>query len=158
LRYYCPDIGLEVRISKELIEKLFKTGLTYYPTEYGGILVGRYSDDYKTCFIVDTILPIKSKSSRFLFERGNDGLGQKLTEYYNQEPSLIYLGEWHTHPDNTPTPSATDRRAMKQIAQDEKVKITSPVLIILGITKSRCDIGMYVQHQNKLHKYEYQQD
>lgn len=156
MKYYCRDIDLEIEVSEELIRQLYGLGLKYYPAEYGGILVGKYSNDLKICFIEETIVPKKNRSSRYSFERGKEGLSQKLTKYYNQNPQLIYVGEWHTHPDSTPTPSVTDNQAMKEIAECDGVKITSPILLILGITRSKCTVGAYIQHQKRLYKYEQQ--
>lgn len=156
MKYYCRDIELEIVISEELTIRLYELGLKYHPAEYGGILVGKYSDDLKTCFIEETIVPTKHKSSRYSFERGKEGLFQKLTEYYHQNPQLIYVGEWHTHPDSTPVPSITDKKAMIKIAADEDVKISSPVLIILGVTKTIYSVGIYIQFNNRLYKYEQQ--
>ena len=156
MKCYCSDIGLQIEMDESLIKRLYEIGLKVYPAEYGGILVGRYSDDLKTCFIEETILPSKHKSSRYVFERGKEGLVEKLTEYYNQQPKLIYIGEWHTHPDSLPIPSSTDKQAMKKIAGDDNVKINSPVLMILGISKKNYSIGIYIQFNGKLYKYEQQ--
>ncbi len=156
MKYYCPEINLKVEINNSLIEKLYRIGLQHYPKEYGGILIGHYSEDHKTCFIIETITSENSKSSRYLFQREIRGLTEKLIEFYNQEPPLIYIGEWHTHPDSTPTPSPTDSKAMTQIEQHEQVNITSPLLLILGVSKLNYSVGLYVQHQKKLYRYEQQ--
>ena len=145
-----------MRISKALITKLYKLALVHYPDEYGGILIGKYTNSHKTCVIVDTIESANPKASRFSFERGNLGLSEKLVKYYNRVPSLFYIGEWHTHPDGLPIPSSTDKQAMKEISENENVKVTSPLLLILGMNKTQWSVGVYVQYQQKLHKYEQQ--
>ena len=106
----------------------------------------------------ETIVTKDNKSTKFLFERGKKGVFQKLTEYYNQQPKLFYIGEWHTHPDSSPIPSSIDRQAMKKITEDENVKIISPILIIIGIKPSKYSVGVYIQFNNKLYKYEQQQN
>lgn len=156
MKFFCSAIGLTLDLSEALVLKLVLEGRKYYPKEYGGILVGRYSNDLKTCIIEDTLLPQKHKSSRYAFERGKEGLAEKLTELYEQIPRLIYIGEWHTHPDGTSFPSATDKQAMCQIADDDGVTITSPVLLILGLHKTSYTIGTYLQFQNQLIQYEQQ--
>ena len=149
----CENIGLKLVISESLINTIHQKGIQQYPNEFGGLLVGKYSEDMKTCFIEETIIPIKYKSSKYYFERGKEGVFEKLQAFYNQEPRLIYIGEWHTHPDMTPEPSETDKRAMLEIAEHKEVLINSPVLIILGITRNKIEIGAYIQFKNKLHKY-----
>ena len=135
---------------------MYEAALNYYPSEFGGILVGCYVNNFKTCLLEDVIISLRSKSSRYSFERHNVDLLEKLAYYYNASPSLIYLGEWHSHPDGMPYPSVTDRKAMKQIVEDENVKIISPLLIILGITPNKYEVGLYVHHNKKIYKYEQQ--
>ena len=74
--------------------------------------------------------------NHIVFERGKIGLKEKLTELYNEKTRLIYVGEWHSHPDGLPIPSGTDFNAMKEIAESDEVVIQNPVLLILGITKA----------------------
>ena len=156
MKFFCSTIGLTLSLSETVVSKLILVGRKHYPKEYGGILVGRYSDDSKACIVEDTILPQNHKSSRYAFERGKEGLAKKLSELYDQTPRLIYIGEWHTHPDSTPVPSTTDKQAMLQIANDDGVAITSPVLLILGLSQASYTMGIYLQFQNRLIKYEQQ--
>lgn len=150
----CFKLGLALEIDERLIQELIERSRKYYPHEFGGLLIGRYSKDFRTCYIEGNIFPIEYKSSRYGFERGKKGIMKKLTEYYNSTPKRIYLGEWHTHPDGSPTPSQTDLLAMQQIANDKKVNIRNPILLILGITKDTYTLGVFVQFQNRLYKYE----
>lgn len=154
MKFINKNIGLELEISSDLLELLYREGLKYYPNEFGGILVGRYSEDSKTCIVETTILPTAFKSSVNGFERGNKGLKEQLVDYYNETPSLVYVGEWHTHPNASPTPSTKDKKAMQEIESCEVVKISSPVLIILGINQNNYELGCYVQHLKNLYSYE----
>ena len=129
-----------------LLNELYAVGLNHYPKEFGGLLIGKYSDDFKTCIIETTILPVKYKSSRYGFERGKKGLKSKLTEFYNSEPRLIYVGEWHTHPDSLAIPSSKDKTAMKEIEDNNDVNITSPLLLIIGLNNGNYHAGLYIQH------------
>lgn len=156
MNFFCSAIGLTLSIDDILVSKLILEGRKHYPKEYGGIIVGRYSDDLKTCIVEGTILPQNYRSSRYSFERGKKGLVEKLSELYEQTPRLIYIGEWHTHPNSTPVPSITDKQAMLQIAGDDGVTITTPVLLILGLDKISCTIGAYLQFKNQLIQYEQQ--
>lgn len=150
----CNDIGLSLKIKDELLIKMNKLGKEYYPNEYGGLLVGRYSDDFKSVFIEETVLPKEFRSSRFKFERGVKGLKKVLHDFFKQTPSLSYVGEWHTHPDGTPIPSITDVAALKTIAQHDEVYIENPVLLIIGISKESCELGFYVLFRNEMYRYD----
>jgi integrative and conjugative element protein (TIGR02256 family) len=133
---------------------LYTEGLRHYPNEFGGLLIGKYSDNFKTCVIETTVLPIKYKSSRYSFERGRDGLKKMLKVFYNSEPSLIYVGEWHTHTDNTSTPSDIDKLAMRKIEEHLDIGISSPLLIIIGLDKNHYEAGFYIQYHKIMYKYE----
>jgi len=154
LRYFCKNIGLNIEIQDMLLNELYAVGLNHYPKEFGGLLIGKYSDDLKTCIIETTILPVKYKSSRYSFERGKAGLKGKLTEFYNSEPRLIYVGEWHTHPDGLAIPSSKDKSAMKEIEDSSDVNITSPLLLIIGLNNGKYQAGFYIQHNKVMYEYE----
>ena len=154
MKLYCKELKLKLELKQSLLEKLFELGLQHYPKEFGGLLVGYYSDDFKTCFVEEAIIPKKFKSSRFHFDRGKDGLKKKLSELYNLTPRLIYIGEWHTHPDGVPSPSKTDLNAMTEIANCDEVSIENPILMILSNSKSDNGLGVFVFSNNKLIKYD----
>lgn len=146
--------GLVIKIKNSLLEKLCKYGIKYYPEEFGGILVGYYADDNKTVVISETVLPAEFISARFSFVRGSKGLRKKLEKLYAQTPSLIYVGEWHTHPDNPAIPSGTDMKALQEIVQSDGVLINNPILLIISICKKKCDPAFFVYSNNKVYRYE----
>lgn len=150
----CKDIGLSLEIKDGLIEKMKKHGKEHYPNEYGGLLVGRYSDDFKSVFIEETVLPKEFKSSRFKFERGAEGLKKVLHDFFKQTPSLSYVGEWHTHPDSTPVPSIMDVNAMNEVVGHKEVLIMNPLLLIIGVTKTTFQYAFYVYSNGKMYQYE----
>lgn len=154
MKLTCTNTGLNIEVEQELLDELYREGMKHYPKEFGGLLVGYYTDDFKTCMIRSSIIPNKYKSSRYFFERGKEGLKQKLIEFYNSTPRLIYVGEWHTHPDGIPSPSSTDLNAMIEIAECPDVSIENPILIILGVSKAEMKLGTFVYSKNKLLKYE----
>jgi integrative and conjugative element protein (TIGR02256 family) len=154
LRYYYKNIGLNIEIQDKLLNELYAVGLNHYQKEFGGLLIGKYSDDFKTCIIETTVLPVKYKSSKYSFERGKAGLKGKLTEFYNSEPRLFYVGEWHTHPDSLAIPSSKDKSAMKEIEDNSDVNITSPLLLIIGLNNGNYHTGFYIQHNKVMYEYE----
>lgn len=157
MRLECKDIGLNLEIRDELLAQLQEHGVKHYPQEYGGLLVGRYSDDFKSVMIEETVLPKEFKSSRFKFERGARGLKKALHGFFHKTPSLSYVGEWHTHPDGSPVPSITDLDALRKIVQHDEVYIENPVLLIIGVNKEDYQLGFYVLFRNEVYRYQLQQ-
>lgn len=154
MKYINNKIELKLVVPDEFLDELYQEGMKHYPKEFGGILIGRYSDDLQTCMVEKTILPKVYKSSKEVFERGAKGLKEQLLSYFNQEPKLIYLGEWHTHPDGLPLASQMDKKAMLEIESHEDVKIQFPILLILGVNKDFYSVGTYIQYNKQLLKYE----
>ncbi|WP_336834475.1 Mov34/MPN/PAD-1 family protein [Sphingobacterium siyangense] len=148
------ETGLRISIEQSLVDTLVLYGRNQYPKEFGGVLVGCYSDDKRTVNVIDSILPIDFKSTKTTFERGVEGLKEALEEYYRQNPSLVYIGEWHTHPNAAPVPSCTDYYAMREIVDASSVCIDNPVMIIIGLTENSEKLAFYVYMENKFYKYE----
>ena len=147
-------IGLSIEADDDLLNKLVENGKSHYPNEFGGFLIGYYSDENKHLHITDTILPKSFKASKYNFERSTKGIEKKLGNYYKETPEKFYVGEWHTHPDNSPIPSGTDISAINAIINNQNACLTNPVLLIIGYSKTKVDFGFYVWFENKLYRYE----
>jgi len=146
--------NLKLVISKELISKMDKKGIEFHPNEIGGFLIGYYSSDLKTLLIDDFIIPKKYKSSSHLFERSVVGIANIFKKIFI-EKKHYYIGEWHTHPNGLSMYSDTDLNAMKEIAQNGKVIIENPILLILSINKKgNNDFSFYLYVNEKLIKYD----
>lgn len=148
------EIKLSISIDETLLIELTEVGKKHYPNEFGGFLIGYYSDDLKRLNITDTILPTKFKASKYQFERDAIGVDESLKNHYKKIPKTYYVGEWHTHPDNLPIPSTTDINAVNEILNHKETSIQNPILLIIGYTKNKVEYGFYVPYKNKLYKYE----
>ena len=148
------EIKLSISIDETLLIELTEIGKKHYPNEFGGFLMGYYSDDLKQLNITDTILPTKFKASKYQFERDITGIIETLKNHYEQAPKTYYVGEWHTHPNNLPIPSTTDINAINEILKHKDKSIQNPILLIIGYTKQSVEYGFYVPFKNKLYKYE----
>lgn len=154
MNYISKETGLSIQIEESLLDQLYQYGKNHYPNEYGGLLLGHYSEDRTTAIVRETILPKEYKGNRYSFERETEDLRSVLEECFNKVPSLIYLGEWHTHPDGIAYPSTTDLKALKQIADHHEVNIYNPILLIVSVSKSGCSPGFFVNFNGQLIKYE----
>ncbi len=146
-------IGLSLAIDDELLNSLIEKGKSHYPNEFGGFLIGYYSDDNRCLHITDTILPKNFKASKCSFERTTKGVDKKLNKYYEETPKKFYIGEWHTHPNCSPVPSSTDISAINAIINSQNACLANPVLLIIGYSETQVDFGFYVYFENKLYKY-----
>lgn len=147
-------IGLSIEVDDELLSNLVEKGKSHYPNEFGGFLVGYYSNDNSHLHVTDTVLPKNFKTSKYSFERSTKGIAKTLTSYYKEIPQKFYVGEWHTHPDNSPIPSMRDISAINAIINNQNACLANPVLLIIGYSKTKVDFGFYVWFENKLYRYE----
>lgn len=111
---------------------------TINKNESGGILLGQI--DEKTVYMVRATTPNKfDKASRYNFVRDKTA-AQILAdfEYMNSSKQTIYFGEWHTHPEDYPSPSGQD---IKMIKGQYKLGKNFPPFIFLIIQGIK---GIYV--------------
>ncbi|WP_306387463.1 Mov34/MPN/PAD-1 family protein [Phocoenobacter skyensis] len=102
-----------VRIDKYVLDELavYRQSLTGNEPESLGILIGKV---WRSAFWVKFITkPNKlDKCSRFHCERSIESatINYQTLQYLNTQSKnqLHYLGEWHTHPQTSPTPSIQD--------------------------------------------------
>lgn len=101
-------------------------------TEAGGILLGRVYRDEVTIERVTTPSR-RDKAARFWFNRDVPSAQERVTAAWQESGGiLIYLGEWHTHPESQPTPSSTDRALIANMLRDSKMEIDYLFLVING--------------------------
>lgn len=156
MKYILKDLGLEIVLDDNLLSELIKIGMQHFPKEIGGFLIGYYSNNNKTLYVTDTILPIKYKSTKDEFIRETEGIMDILTEFYNKEISKIYIGEWHTHPNSEPIPSLTDMASILKIEEQNIIKENNPILLIMGNLNKIVKTKIYTIINNKKHEYEIQ--
>ncbi|MBW8360971.1 MAG: Mov34/MPN/PAD-1 family protein [Kaistella sp.] len=100
--------------------------------EAGGIILGKIINDQIN--ILKLSVPTSlDKGSRTNFER-NKVSAQIILDYefYNSNGQLIYLGEWHTHPEPYPSPSKTDLKMLKRQFESNSLNTDFLLLFIKG--------------------------
>ena len=100
--------------------------------ESGGIILGKIVSDQIN--ILRLSIPTSlDKSSRYNFERSKTGAQIIIDyEFKNSHGQTIYLGEWHTHPEEYPTPSKQDIRMIKEQYSQNKLNVPFVILMIKG--------------------------
>lgn len=89
-------------------------------TECGGILLGMVRGNNLQVTEATTPFP-RDKQKRFCFERTPYGHRKIAAARWLSSSGLVrYLGEWHTHPEDTPSPSEIDRNEWATLAARRK--------------------------------------
>lgn len=145
--------GACLEIDDTIIDSISSICLESYPNESGGFLVGRYSDDNCTAIVSSVIIPTSYSSTPVSYERDTNGMEPMWDQLY--EDGLIYLGEWHSHPNGDASYSCKDKQALINIANSKSVKITSPIMLIFGFSKTTIkQIRAYYFKDGKIVDYE----
>ena len=146
--------NLQLCFKRQIVEQMAKIAIHHYPNEYGGFLLGYYSDDFTRLHIKDFLLVDKYTSSSVEFRRE---LNSKIHNFENifQETELYYIGEWYSHPNASAWYSLTDLQAMNDIVSCNTVQLYNPVLLILSISNNKLlDFNFFIFDQGRLVVYE----
>ena len=117
----------------ELVIKFFKNYIQYNDSpESGGILVGKIHD--KLIEITNCSLPNKyDKKSRYNFTRAYKPAQKFINKHFEKSDGRkIYLGEWHTHPEDEPIPSCIDKKSFDETLNKNKLNSDIHFMIIVG--------------------------
>lgn len=126
---------LTVEIEPEVIETLRKHEQTGHKSESGGILLGKYCPKGER-YVITTVTEPSERDTcgRLWFVRNRDSAQKIINECWTETGGLVnYLGEWHTHPWESPRPSYTDKRLMRTIIKDGSNVWRYLFMIIVGL-------------------------
>lgn len=104
--------------------------------EAGGILIGEIRDDNYVVLAI-TEPQRKDGRSRCGFCRKDKNHIKLFTEFHQKNSNLTYIGEWHTHPEKKPSPSAIDVREWDKIKKAVKHNF---IVLILGTESFYCKL------------------
>lgn len=146
--------NLELIIEDDLLKEIGKLAIKQFPNEFGGFLVGEYTNNFKTVEITSIILPVEYKGTPTSFLRLTNDVSDIFNKVFN-DTKQYYVGEWHSHPNGSTMYSQTDLNAMIEIVNCETVNIRNPILLILSINKNKVrKYTFYYYNNKKLTPYE----
>ncbi|MCF8276153.1 MAG: Mov34/MPN/PAD-1 family protein [Flavobacteriales bacterium] len=153
IKFQQPKLGLTLLLPEKILQQIQHLASQHYPKEFGGIFLGS-SVDETTTLISCSVIPDKYVSDKTSFTRHPDNLNDEIHRAYNESNGQInYLGEWHTHPDGSPNYSTKDLNTMRDIGESDTVVTDHPLLLIMGIKRSKCAIKLYILHNKSLFEY-----
>lgn len=121
----------------------------YGQPESGGIIMGKLIED-EIQVIRLSVPTLIDRSSRYNFER--HAISAQIVidyEFYNSGGEMVYLGEWHTHPEPHPQPSETDKQMIYRQYRSQGRRTDFLLLVIQG-TESRY---VSIIENGQLHAY-----
>lgn len=106
---FIDNFDSHVVIMSEVVQRLNSYRQMHYAsTEAGGILIGERRGQHIVITHISEPGPTDIRS-RNQVERKGGHHQEKVDKLFQQSNGfLVYLGEWHTHPEDFPQPSYTD--------------------------------------------------
>lgn len=103
-------------------------------TENGGILLGSQINEkyYRINRASEPCLLMNSSTRCGCIRDANKANEIIKHEFISSNRKRVYLGEWHTHPENFPTPSVIDIASVYDIFHKSKLAIEGVFLVIIG--------------------------
>ena len=135
----CFEDGTILHIEDIALAKLLKyVQRNGSSKEAGGVLIGKQIQDREEYYLCDISEPSRmDKRSRFSFIRSKISAQRIVDKKWHDSNGIEnYLGEWHSHPENCPTPSHTDRELIQQVIKDDTNVFKKVFLIIVGKDQS----------------------
>ena len=125
---------LRLELSETILKSFSANEQKENTNEKGGILLGKKELNTNTYVITEITLPSKKDSAgRNFFIRSKKTAQKVINDRWNESEGIInYLGEWHTHSCEHPTPSHTDRLLIEQIKKDKVGVLGCFFMIIIG--------------------------
>lgn len=108
-------------------------------TEAGGVLLGRLISHTEHVIIDQATRPTShDQRGRSFFKRAEESAQPIIDEaWITSNGTQIYLGEWHTHPEDDPTPSRHDLTNWQQIVQRAQFEQSFLLFAIVGRERTR---------------------
>lgn len=129
--------NVELIINDDVFQKL-KMYRQYhrFSMESGGLLIGRTNIEGTTRLYEITEPMGNDIKGRMFFRRKDKGHLEYLCKA--NERCLYFKGNWHTHPQDIPTPSWLDKKSWKNAIRNSKPGESKYIFfIIVGITETK---------------------
>lgn len=124
------DCSQQIVIAPAALAHLAKhRQLRWFSSEAGGQLFGTVTAE--EVVVSRATGPYRGdKRGRYSY-RSNPKAAQAAIKE-NAAAGLMYLGEWHTHPEHTPTASPSDLATMDLLHERSTLRLSSVILLIQG--------------------------
>lgn len=127
--------GGTIELGKAVIDALDRyRQLEAGAPEAGGMLLGRLISESNDLVIDEATEPSKrDRKGRYFFFRRRSHAQKRVDEvWYGSASTVNYLGEWHSHPEDDPSPSATDTNNWFAICRKARYEQDCLVFVIVG--------------------------
>ena len=139
MKFARPNGGI-VEFNKTAAELIYRyRQLHKSDAEAGGMLLGRLISESSDLVIDEVTEPTKfDLKGSFYFIRRRRGAQQRVNKaWLESNGTLNYLGEWHSHPEDDPTPSQVDIENWHRIGSQARFEQDSLLFAIVGRLRTK---------------------
>lgn len=131
---YTIDHQRELVFAKEARDT-FNAYRSSVGTEAGGILLGRVFP-HEVQIDIGTAPTAADRSGRYFFDRNRDAAQTAVDRAWKRSSGeRIYLGEWHSHPEQKARPSHRDTTMILNMLRDTKMEVSFLFLVVLAMSE-----------------------
>jgi len=136
-----PECSQRVVIMNRALEHMARyRQLSWYSREAGGQLFGTVSSS--EVVVLTATGPYRGDQRRRTSYRSNPEAAQRSIDEQAGEGHL-YLGEWHTHPEDRPNASGTDVDAMAKLQRASSTRLTNLLMVIQGRASGERGVALH---------------
>ena len=114
--------------------------LSWYSREAGGQLFGSINEGEVVVSVATG--PYRGDQRWRSSYRSNAKAAQRAIDWHAKN-GLLYLGEWHTHPEEHPKASTADRDAMASLRRASKTRLNNLLMVIQGRADGLGGLALY---------------
>ena len=114
--------------------------MSWWAREAGGQLFGRMTED--EVIVSNASGPYRGDQRSRCSYRSNPKAAQQAINRFAAQGAL-YLGEWHTHPEDAPQASFADLDAMRRLRAASDLRISSSIMLIQGRAAGAGGLALY---------------
>lgn len=120
-------------ISHSVFEAFITEAIQQFPYETGGVLMGYWGTAPAEPVVTEMIGPGPGAArTTESFRPDHDYHLQEISNRYHSSGNrVVYLGEWHTHPDGKPVLSTKDIKTLRRIAKYKPARAPNPIMLLL---------------------------
>jgi integrative and conjugative element protein (TIGR02256 family) len=123
---------------------------TPWATEAGGQLFGTINTEQ--IFVAEVSGPYAGdERSRYRY-RSNPAAAQRAIEDRHKR-GLFYLGEWHTHAEDSPSASSLDDDAMRRLISGSRLNSDALLMMIVGRAHGVAGLGVWSVSSKAMRKW-----
>lgn len=132
-------------LSRAALQTMALEARRWAPLESGGVLMGYRSGDAVVVTLATTAGPGAVHDPKRYEPDGQHDQAEIARRYSESGRRETYLGDWHSHPDDSIGLSRTDRRTLRGIAEHPGARNTSPVMAIVGRHEGLAAVAVWVR-------------